>query len=450
MRIIFTVILINLLAINSLIGQSLSITVTNNNLALVNETRSIEVKEGTNIKKISNLPQLLDPTSVHITTKKAAFEVIEQNFEYDLLNANKILNKSINQMIRISHPNGGTIRGTLLSSDGSNIVLETEEKELRIIPRNQEQQIILEDFNKTSSGLITQPTLVWLLHADKTSQTNAEVSYLTAGLTWHTEYVALLNENDSEADITAWVSLDNTCGKSFENSRLKLMAGDIHLITDRRPVQPRKMYLEATAAKATFEEKEFFEYHLYSLDRPTTIKNNQTKQIQLFPSTKAKVSKIFQYNYREDVKKVSVIISTENSKANGLGMPLPTGKVRIYKKDGSDLEFIGEDRIDHTARDERIKIEIGKAFDVIAERKIAERKKTGKQSEKFHITIEIRNHKKENISVQVIEPVFGYRNYEILKSNFNPVKKDAKAIEFLIPVKANSASTLNYELLYTW
>ena len=131
-------------------------------------------------------------------------------------------------------------------------------------------------------------------------------------------------------------------------------------------------------------------------------------------------------------------------------MPLPTGKVRIYKKDGTELEFIGEDRIDHTARDEQIKIEIGKAFDVVTERKIVERKKTGEKSEKFYITIEIRNHKKENISVQVIEPVLGYRNYEILKSNFKPVKKDAKAIEFLIPVAANSSSMLNYELLYTW
>ena len=145
-----------------------------------------------------------------------------------------------------------------------------------------------------------------------------------------------------------------------------------------------------------------------------------------------------------------MVIATENSKANGLGMPLPSGKVRIYKKDGPDLEFIGEDRIDHTARDEKINIEIGKAFDIVAERKILERKKMGQKSEKMHISIELRNHKNEDIEVQVVEPIYTYRNYEILESNYKPVKKDAKAIEFKIPVKANASSTLIYQILYTW
>jgi len=436
----------------SVFAQNISITVTNNNIALVKEERMISLNKGRSSVNVTDVPELIDPTSVHIKSAKNSFEVLEQNFEYDLLDANKILNKSLEKEIIITHPNGGTVKGKLLFSDGNTVVLETPENELRIIPRNPEQQIIIGDFDRKSTGLITRPTLLWLLESNKSGNAVSEISYLTNGLTWHAEYVAVLNERDTKMELSSWVSLENRCGKTFADAKLKLIAGDINLVQDMRPA-PRGYMMDAVetfAAKAQFEQKDFFEYHLYTLERKTTLKNNQTKQIQLFPTTETKVNKIFNYDSRKDAQKVAVIVETKNSKSDGLGIPLPKGKIRIYKKDGSELEFIGEDRIDHTAENEKVKIEIGKAFDIEAERKILERKRLGNNSERLVIEVELRNHKKENIEVRVTEPVMTYRNFEIIKSNFNPVEKDASKIEFIIPVKAGGTSTLNYEILYTW
>jgi hypothetical protein len=438
-----------LLLAPGLFAQSVSLTVTNNNLALIKESRTLSLQKGKNLQQITDLPELLDPTSVHIYSKTGTFTVLEQNFEYDLLNADKILAKAIDCIISVITPAGSSQRGTLLSADGNNLVLETKDKELRIIPRSPEQQIILEEFNQQTQGLITRPTLVWLIDSQQESKPEVEISYLTNGLNWHAEYVANLNEKDTALDLNSWVSLTNTSGKTYSEARLKLMAGDLHLAEEQGP-GGQKMYMEAMMSKAQFEEKQFFEYHLYTLDKKTTIKNNQTKQIQLLPTAHAQVSKIFSYNYQKNASKVAVLLTTRNAKDQGLGIPLPRGKVRVYKQDGPDLEFIGEDWIDHTPKDEKIEIEIGQAFDISAERTILDQQKISENSERQKVQIELRNHKDQNIEIQVTEPIYWYRAYELLTANYPVKSKDARKIEFTIPVKANSNSTLIYEIQYNW
>jgi hypothetical protein len=429
--------------------QSLSLTVTSQNLALIRETRTVPLHKGKNIQQITDLPGLLDPTSVHIYSKSGDFTVLEQNFEFDLLSADKILAKAIDHKVNVITAEGTAVRGILLSADGGNLVLETENRELRILPRDPGQQILLEEFDQKSYGLITQPTLVWLIDSRKEITPEVEISYLTQGLNWHAEYIASLNGKDTAIDLNAWVSLTNSSGKTYTDTRLKLMAGDLNLAAEEG-LYPQEIYMEAMATKAEFREKEFFEYHIYTLDQTTTIRNNQTKQIQLLPTARAAVKKIFNYNYQKSADKVAVLITTMNSQEQGLGLPLPGGKVRVYKQDGADLEFIGEDRIDHTPKDEKIEIEIGQAFDLKAERNVLEQQRISDTAERQKIQIELRNHKNQDIEIQVTEPIFWYRSFEIIKTNYPLKSSDARKIEFTIPVKAAGTSTLVFEILYSW
>jgi len=447
----FTIIMLSLFLVGSLFSQDISITVTNQNLALVKENRDLTLTKGKSRVEVTDVPSLIDATSVHISSVKNNFSVLEQNFEYDLIDANKILHKSLEKNIILTHPKSETVRGELLFSDGSTVILKTADGQLRIIPRNNEQQVILEEYDPEKSGLIIKPTLVWLLDSEINGKTSSEISYLTSGLNWHAEYVSILNEDDSKMDLSSWVSLNNKSGKTYQNTQVKLMAGDLNIVTraDGR-YRAGRTGIMADASKGQFEQKEFFEYHIYKLSRKTTIKNNQTKQIQLFEPAVAKVKKIYNYNYQKDAQKVSVIVRFKNENSNGLGLPLPKGKVRIFKKDNEDLEFIGEDRIDHTAKDEVVKIVTGKAFDIKAERKVIERKKLGSHSEKQVIEIQLRNHKSEAIEVLVTEPIGAYRSWEIIKSSYPVKEKDANKAEFSVAVKSNDESTLTYEIIYNW
>lgn len=449
MKILYLFIII-LLSISLLAGD-IAITVTNQNLALVKEKRILSLSKGIGTVEVTDVPSMIDATSVHIKSLDKNFKVLEQNFEYDLMNADKILDKSLEKNIILTHPASGSVRGQLLFSDGATVILKTEDEQLRIIPRNKEQQVILEEFDPIKSGLIIKPTLVWMLDSDKSGTAASEITYLTNGLNWHAEYVAILNDDDTKLDMSSWVSLDNKSGKSYENARLKLMAGDLNLVTqfDGRYRQ-RTAGIMADAAKGQFEEKEFFEYHIYTLSRKTTVNNNQTKQIQLFDPAQVNIKKIYNYNYHKDNQKIGVVVQFKNEKSNGLGIPLPKGKVRIFKRDEDDLEFIGEDRIGHTAKDEEVKIETGKAFDIKAERKIIERKKIGTHSEKQIIEIEIRNHKNEKIEVVVTEMLGSYRSWEIVKSSHPVKEKDASKVEFNVAVGANDKSVFSYEVLFNW
>jgi hypothetical protein len=446
------VLFISLVLVCGIIAQDISITVTNQNLALVREERTLSLDKGKSTVEVTDVPGLIDATSVHIKGLDNQFSVLEQNFEYDLMDANKVLNKSLGKTVMISHPESGTVKGELLFSDGSNAILKTTEGELRIIPRNDEQQVILEEYDPAKSGLIIKPTLVWELQSDKKKKTKTKISYLTRGLNWHAEYVAILNKDDSELDLSSWVSLDNKSGKTYENTSLKLMAGDLNLISQFNGRGGRFDQYESMAKSAApqFTEKEFFEYHLYTLGRKTTIKNNQTKQVQLFDPTTADCKKIYNYNFQKDAKKVRVLVNFKNEKSNGLGIPLPKGKVRIFKKDDDDMEFIGEDLIDHTPKDEELKLEIGKAFDIRAERKVTEKNRLNNRSEKQKIEIVIRNHKDDDIDVLVTEPIGGYRTWEIIKSTHKVKSKDASKAEFLVPVKADGESTFTYEVMFNW
>lgn len=426
------------------------VTVYNKDLGLIKQVRTVEISPDKLPLRFTDVAAQLIPTSVHLRSLSGNknFQVLEQNFEYDLVSAQKILEKYIDHSIEIITESGERISGTLLSKSSNSFVIKTPGG-IKILPWNDKMSVNVQDLPE---GLITRPTLIWELAGVKKGKEKLELSYLTKGMEWHAEYVGVLNEDANRINLDAWVSIDNRCGATFTDAHLKLVAGEVHRAPSPYPTRRRDTIVEfsAKAAAPTFEEREFFEYHIYELERTTTLKNNQTKQISLFPPATVACEKKYFYNANRDRTKVEVRVLFKNDKKSGLGKPLPAGVFRIYQRDKESLEFIGEDRIDHTPRNEEVKITVGKAFDLRGERKVVDRKKISKRSERQSVEIELRNNKEKEDVVITVEEYMGFRDWEITESNFTYRKKDAQRIEFDIPVKANGKTTLKYTVIYSW
>lgn len=429
--------------------KSLAVTVYNQNLGVVKDVRELDISSGTSEIKLTDVAQFIDPTSVHIDING---EVLEQNFQYDLVSMDKILKKYIDKNIQLVGEKGEFIEGKLLSANGFQIVLQKNDGGLLMLPSAGKYQISV---GSLPEGLITRPTLVWMVDSKSSGKQDVEVSYQTSGMNWHAEYVVVLNENDTKLDLNSWVSVENTSGATYTNAKLKLVAGDVNLIQNNNFSKPQ--YDRVYAAKSMesveqFNEKEFFEYHIYDLQRKTTIANNETKQISLFEASDVRAKKKYFYgnssNYYSVSQsgKVSVIVEFENSEANNLAKPMPKGKVRVYKSDGDAVEFIGEDLIDHTPKKEKVKLKIGEAFDIVVKDVQTENKKITNKVYEQTYEVTITNRKKEDIVIDV-ERMLGL-NWEILNSSIKFEKKDSQKILFKVPVKADSKTVLKYKVRY--
>ena len=429
--------------------RELAITIYNNDLALVKDSRNIDLKKGISELKYQEVAAAIDPTSVHFISLTAPDKVaiIEQNYEFDLVNSDKIAEKYLDKEITV-HLKDETFKGMLLSNEGSNLILKAESDTVKLISKSVIENI---DFPKLPEGLITRPTLVWTINSEQQGTQKTEVSYLTSGMSWHAEYVAVAKDNDQKLELNAWVSIENKAGATFPDAKLKLIAGEVNrVVPPRRPIPMAKGYaLEAMEAAAPqFEEKAFFEYHLYTLQRPATINNNQIKQISLFPSAETSVKKIYTYEPSRSENDIRVNLEFMNSKESGLGMPLPAGKVRVYKEDPADgsLEFIGEDMIEHTPKDEKLRLFLGNAFDIKAEQAMTNKVSTGKKSYDETWQAKIRNHKDAAVNIVVVEKFYGFWN--IKESTNEYKKKDATTVEFYVNVPKDQESTLEYTVSY--
>jgi hypothetical protein len=288
------------------------------------------------------------------------------------------------------------------------------------------------------------------MSGSKSGREKVSLSYLTHGLDWHADYVGRLNENDTELNLACWVTVENNSGKSYQRARLKLMAGDLNILQQKQPrIRREMMQVMAAEAAPAFEEKAFFEYHLYTLQRRTDIGNNQVKQIQLFPDVQADIKKSYRVS-SDNPQKVEVLVSFENNKSNNLGIPLPAGNIRLYKSDGQELEFVGENRIKHTPKDEKLDITVGSAFDIVAERNQTGTKRPSDRSRQNSIEYKIRNHKDTIITVEIVERLNQYQETKILKSSIKVHEKKADYVSFLLPVKAGAENTLSFEYLTSW
>lgn len=424
-----------------LLGQSLNVTVYNDNLGVIRDIRKIDISKGQSKISITNVAENIDPTSVHI---KIDGTVLEQNYQYDLVSMNKILQKYIDNEISLFKDNE-FIKGTLLSVGNNNIVLKNSNGGLIMLPKFEDYRVSVEEL---PDGLITRPTLVWDVMANKSGTQEVELSYQTGGMKWHAEYVAVLNENDTKADINAWVSVENRSGAKYENAKLKLVAGDVNRVYQNQYRDRDVMYAAKIASyeDRQFEEKAFFEYHIYNLQREATISNNEIKQISLFDAKDVAVNKKYNLviNNYDGEKKISVVVEIDNSNKNNLGIPMPKGTVRVNKSDGNSIEFIGEDFIDHTPKDETVKLKIGDAFDIVANIQHIDHKRISDRISEDSYEILIKNKKDEDITVNV-ERYMGL-NWEILNENFKHKKVNASKVEYNVPVKKNAESTLKIKI----
>ena len=433
--------------------KDVMVTIYNGNLGLVKDTRDVRLDAGTLEVLFADVAALIDPTSVHLKslTDPTALRILEQNYEYDLLTSAKLLEKYVGKKVRLYQSNGSYQEATLLSTNGPIYEINGQ------IHMGHSGQVVLPALPE---NLVSKPTLVWLLRNSKVAAQRIEASYLTGGITWKADYVMVINAADTRSDLTGWVTIDNKSGSTYSNAALKLVAGDINRAPDRgragRLMEVAAKSVSADQANRDFKSEGFFEYHLYTLDGRTTVKDNQTKQLALMSASDVPVDKHFiyygaadyyrtQYGVPVSNQKVGVYLELKNSKENRLGLPIPKGRVRVYKADTSgSQQLIGEDWIDHTPKDEKIKIKMGDAFDVVGERTQKDWKRIASNLYEVEWEISLRNHKKEAVTVEVVEPMPG--DWEVLRASHPHEKIQAFTAQWKIPVPKDGETKLTYRI----
>ena len=453
--------------------KAVQLTVYNQNFALVKDVRTVNLAKGITSIEVEDVAAKIDPTSVLFKSLTAPNSVVilEQNYQYDLISPENILNKSVGERLTFTRFNDQglpvTDSGVLLNPPKNRgTVIKTDDGKLVLNPSG---QISLE---KMPQGLHPRPTLNWFLDCDKSGDQQAEISYMTDGIGWRADYVALVNKDDSALDLSGWVTLNNECGATYENAKLTLMAGDVRRA---REMPMEEAYggarVKALAAAPQFEEKAFFEYHMYTMERPTTIRDNETKQLSLLNASNVPVKKEMIYDGRGNwwrswwypgrtgdpgggydtstYHKVNVVLEVKNSKENHMGMPLPKGKIRVYKLDDTgSQQFVGEDTIDHTPKDEKVRLYVGDAFDVVGDYKRTDYEKISNHVIEEEFEVKIRNHKETPVEVKVVDHVWS--DWKVTKSSHEFTKKDAHTIEFPVKVPKDGEVTVTYRIRTEW
>jgi hypothetical protein len=468
-------------AVHSQVKQSIAherttvdLTIYNQNLSLIREERNINLSSGISSVLIPDIPSTIDGTSLHFLSLKepTGVRVLEQSYQYDLVNQAKLLEKYIGRNVEFIRLNEETkkeyrVEGKLLSSSFSGGLVAEIDGKVEINPSG---RLALPSLPE---GLILKPQLEWLVETTSPGEHKTEISYLAGSLSWNANYVALLDKSDTKLDMTGWVTLINNSGTTFNDAGLKLVAGDVNVVKKDFDGRQMMMAMAEKAAEPQFKQTELFEYKLYTLQRRTTLRNNATKQIELINGRNVAAKKVFlydglsdqwrywlnDYSYRnqgsfgqQSNQKVGVFVLLKNDSKSGLGIPLPGGKVRVYKRDDDGKEqFIGEDQINHTPKDEEMKLYLGNAFDIVGERAQKDFKSfAGGRVVEETIEIKIRNHKKEAIEVLVYEHPWRWSEWKITKSSMDWEKIDQSTLKFPVKVGKDEESVITYTIRYSW
>ncbi|TSA41330.1 MAG: DUF4139 domain-containing protein [Verrucomicrobiales bacterium] len=459
-----------------------ALTIYNQNFAVVRDTVPLDLKSGVTEVRFAGATAHLEPDSVILRDPagKRALQILEQNYRND----------PVSQELLLSLNEGRTIDFQIQRMKDNTTVRELiPGKIIRsgYVPGGGNEQPIIEVGGKLQFTLpgqplfpslgddtILKPTLNWLLRADKPGKLDAEVSYVTEGFTWESDYNLVAPEKGDTVDLIGWITMNNQSGKTFENAKIKLMAGDVNKIQPQRTRNEMRMYaakgMVADAMEATVSEKSFDEFHLYTLARATTLRDRETKQVEFVRAESVKAPSIYVYDgaesgYRfyggrnndpgygtQSNKKVWVMREFVNAETNRLGVALPKGKLRFYRRgDDGQLEFTGENEIDHTPRNETIRVRTGNSFDIVGERKPTDFK-TDRGDKWMDETFEIklRNRKKEAVEIRVVEHLYRWSNWKITAQSDDFKKTDAQTIEFRVPVRPDEEKTLTYTVHYSW
>jgi hypothetical protein len=439
--------------------------------AIVRHDRRYALDRGLQTLRVTDVAALIDPTTVTFTSlDRPETRVLEQSFQFDLVSQAKLIQKYLGQRIQVELPRGDNVdllEGTLLSAtDG--LTLQLDDGSVQAVRSYSNIR-----FAQLPGGLITRPTLEWLLESPARGEQNTRIAYETQGMTWWADYNIVYDESkDCSMDLSAWVSIINQSGASYGNARLKLIAGDVHR-AEQRPQRRDVVYKMAMAeeADAGFAEKAFFEYHLYTLGRRTDLPDNSTRQLQLFPDARGIACakelvfaptlampywghQQLDQTYGQYTKgDVNVYLRFRNEEAQHLGIPMPAGRIRVMQRDVADdsLEFIGEDVIDHTPRNEDVLIEMGNAFDVVGERKQTDFRvdtRTRNLWESFEI--KLRNHKDETVNVAVLENLYRAANWKIENASTKYEKENSNRIRFDVQIPSEGETVISYTAHYSW
>ena len=443
----------------------LNVTVYNSNIALVRDVRQVNLPSGTFSLKFEDIAATMNPATVHFRslTEPNKLSVIEQDYEYDLLEPAKLLHKYVGKevtLVRTFWENGETkhqdVKATLLADNngpvwriGNDILTGISGEGYR--------------FAEVPANLFEHPTLLMSLENSGGRKQQIEASYLAQNLLWNADYILTVGRDDKEADLDGWVTLANTSGTAFHNARLQLVAGELNRLPMANAMARRATdsVSESMAAAPQFQQENFSEYHLYTLGRRTSIEDQETKQISLLQGTGVPIEKVFIVNgqdfYYHNAQNpgsplkdaVLVYYKFKNEEKAGLGMPLPAGNMRVYQKDSKGgVLFIGEDRIDHTPKDEMVTVHIGNAFDIVAERKQTDYKRVDSHTWEMEFEITMRNHKDTPVVVEVNEPIGG--DWTMLSSSYKATKTAAFAAQFHVPVDRDGTSVLKYRVRARW
>ncbi|HYD56592.1 MAG TPA: DUF4139 domain-containing protein [Burkholderiales bacterium] len=443
--------------------QSVAVTIYNENLALIKDVRKVNLGMGPNRLALREVSGGMRPETALLRSLSHAgsLTLLEQNFDFDLLTPAKLLEKYVGREVRIIRTNPATgsestEAATVLAANGG-VVLKIGERIETGLPG----RIV---YDGVPENLRDRPTLVSELHSRRGGEQTVELSYLSGGLSWKADYVAELNAKDDALDLNGWVTLTNKSGTSYPNAKLQLVAGDVNRVRDemRYAVKAQRAMAEAAAPRSDMAQESLFEYHLYTLQRPTTIADNQAKQVALLgaqgvPVTKELLLQGTDYYYRASVGnigqklKVGVFVNFENRETSRLGVPMPKGVVRVYKKDSAgNAQFVGEDRIDHTPKNEKVRLKLGEAFDVTADKKQSDFKRREPYARWSYVyesayEIVLKNAKKEPVQVVVREPVPG--DWQMLEQTHKHAKAAAGTAEWKIDVPAEGSTILKYRVL---
>jgi hypothetical protein len=505
-RIILLQCLVLTAASSTPIAGSPALTIYNQNFAVVRDTVPLDLKPGSNEVRFSETTAHLEPDSVILRDPqgKTNLQILEQNYRNDPISQELLLSlfegKTIDFLVTEPNKPNTIVQGKIIRSGyamhsqaamrryGPNYaaaqaamaygtagnaqpIIEVEGKLRFALPG---QPL----FPALGTDTVLKPTITWQLQADKAGKLDAELAYVTGGMSWEADYNVVAPENSDLLDVVGWVTMDNQSGKTFENAKIKLMAGDVSKIQDRNAYDyaagNEELAVSAYAPAPPVTEKAFQDYHLYTLARPATLRDRETKQVEFIRAAKVQSQKVYVYDgmkldwqrYRgysmenmrnnqdvgaESVSKVAVMREFKNSEANHLGMPLPKGRVRFYKEDDKQLEFTGENVIDHTPRDETVRIYTGNAFDLVGERRRVNYKiDTSKNTldEAFEITL--RNHSKEATEIRIVEHLFRWFTWDISEKSDPFTKTNAQTIEFRVPLKPDEEKKVHYTAHYSW
>lgn len=455
------------------------LTVYNQGFALVKEPRELTLKKGVQEVVVEDVAQMIESNSVGIrsVSNPGSFSVLEQNYKYDLINAEAILQKAVGKRISFSRilPDGKREKfsGILMSAPTSAIPNGSNTTYTGMVIKTDDGRIVLNptgeiEVSEIPAGMISKPSLVWTLDSESAGKNKIELSYLTQGMGWTADYVLALNKDGSKGDIKGWVTLTNNSGTTYNDAKLKLLAGDVNRIrTEMARGGNFAGNRPGGVPGANMQEEQFAEYHLYTVQRPVTVANRELKQVSLLEAVDVPVQKrlivdamrdyrsVFGYRPSEgqvgtgNIKPLVLIEFTNDPKSN-LGMPFPAGKIKVFQRDSSDsLQMLGEDQIDHTPRMEKLSLAVGRAFDIVCERKRTKFEWiNGRSGMRETFEIEVRNRKDSPETVYVYERQ--WLSWKIIEKNHDYETPDAHTVIFPVKLKAQEVKKVIYTVETTW